>query len=94
MDTKAYTEYEQREPCERYRAVPRNYSDGCVSNMMKEDVVAAVAPKPAPVKAVLPIVSSYTILFDLNKSNIRENENKTLDKALNEIAKYWSTPIF
>lgn len=87
MDTKSYNEYEHREPCQAYRAVPRNYSDGCVSNMMKEDIVVAKA-KPVLAKVALPIVSSYTVLFDHGKSNIRVDENKTLDRAMGEIDKY------
>lgn len=90
MDTKAYKNYEHREQCQHYRKPPRNYSDNCVSNMMKESVVAQAKPAPAPAqeKAILPIVSSYTVLFDFDKSNIRANENATLDRAMNEIAKY------
>lgn len=87
MDTKSYTEYEETEPCQHYRKPPRNYSDGCVSNMMKEDVVIAKA-KPEPAKAVLPVVSSYTVLFDFDKSDIRSNEIATLDRAMQEIDKY------
>lgn len=88
IDAKSYKQYEEREPCERYRAAPRNYSDGCVSNMMEEEIIVVAAPKPAPAKAILPIVRSYTVLFDLNKADIRSGENKTLDRAMNEISKY------
>lgn len=88
MDKKSYKKYEQREPCQHYRKPPRNYSDGCVSNMMEEEVVIAAAPKPAPQKAVLPIVSSYTVLFDFDKSDIRSNEMATLDRIAKEINKY------
>lgn len=92
MDTKSYKEYEQREPCQHYRKPPRNYSDGCVSSIMKEDVVVAKA-KPVPAIAVLPIVSSYTVLFDFDKSDIRSNEIATLDRAIREIDKYDPTQV-
>lgn len=87
MDTKTYAQYEHREQCQYYRAPPRNYSDGCVRNMMKEDIVVA-KKKPAPTELILPIVSSYTVLFDFDKSDIRSNEFATLDRAMREIDKY------
>ncbi len=95
MDTKRYTQYEQREPCEHYREPPRNYSDGCVSNMMKEEIAQAASPTPKPVTRklppqapLLPIVHSYTVLFDFDKSDIRGNEMSTLDKIAREINQY------
>lgn len=86
MDTKLYKRYEQREQCQHYRKPPRNYSDSCVSNMMREDKVVTKA-QPATQKA-LPIVSSYTLLFDHDKSDIRGNEMATIDRAMREISRY------
>lgn len=83
-DTETYNTYEEREPCQLYRKPPRNYSDNCVSNMMETEVVMA-KEKPS---ASLPIVRSYTVLFDFDKSDLRANEDKTLDRAMNEISKY------
>lgn len=83
MDKKAYKEYEQREACQHYRKPPRNYNDNCVSNMMKEEVIIAAAPE-----AALPIVRSYTVLFDFDKSDIRSNEMATLDRIAKEINQY------
>jgi len=37
---------------------------------------------------MLPIVSSYTVLFDHDKSIIRANETATIDHAMREISKY------
>jgi len=79
MDKKSYQEYEQREACERYRSAPRNYADGCVDNK--------IIPMDVPVQAEK-IVSSYTILFDHDKSGIRAGENETLDRAMQEISQY------
>ncbi len=91
MDKKSYKKYEQREPCQNYRELPRNMVDHCVK--VEEDVVLATTPMPAQVEEkmeqkVLPIVSSYTVLFDHDKSDIRANENETLDRAMREIGKY------
>lgn len=91
MDKKSYKKYEQREPCQNYRELPRSMVDHCVK--VEEDVVLAKTKIPVPVEEkmeqkVLPIVSSYTVLFDHDKSDIRANENETLDRAMREIAKY------
>lgn len=85
-DTVDYNQYEQREPCQNYRKHPRDYAADCESDVMPETGVTAVtaAPKPHHQK----IVSSYTVLFDFDKSNIRPNENATLDRAMREISKY------
>jgi outer membrane protein OmpA-like peptidoglycan-associated protein len=90
MDVKSFTKYEHREQCQQYRKPPRNYKDNCVSNMMQQDVVAAAQPSQ---RALLPIVSSYTVLFDFDKSDVRSNELATLDRAMNEIAKYNPTHV-
>ncbi len=92
MDDKSYDQYEHREPCQNYRKLPRNYIDDCVEEVMEEEMIVAAAPKAAPArapqKAALPIVSSYTILFDFDKSDIRNNEEATLDRIAGEINKY------
>lgn len=99
MDLVKYNKYEQREPCQYYRAVPRNHDDGCAKEEIVEEVAMASMeePKPAPVvaekKPLLPVVSTYTVLFDFDKSNIRSDENATLDQAMNEIAKYKPTQV-
>ena len=85
MDNKSYNAYEQREPCQNYRKSPRNYVDGCSDEVMGE---AVVAEAPTPTQHYEKIVSSYTVLFDFDKSNIRPGEKVTLDRAMNEISKY------
>lgn len=89
MDKKSYKQYEHREKCQNYRDLPRHMVDKCVK--VEEDMTLATAhisthteQKPK----ALPIVSSYTVLFDHDKSNIRAGENETLDRAMREIDKY------
>jgi outer membrane protein OmpA-like peptidoglycan-associated protein len=78
-DIESYEQYEEREPCQHYRRLPRNYNDNCArQEIVKADV------SPAPEK----VIRSYTILFDHDKSGIRPNENATLDRAMKEINKY------
>lgn len=96
MDTKRYNEYEQREPCQKYRRLPRNYVDPCLrppEEMEEEAVLADVKVKTTTVaetkkQTLRPIVNSYTILFDHDKSNIRANEIATLDKISREVERF------
>lgn len=88
MDKKSYKQYEQREPCQNYRDLPRNMMDNCVK-AEEEDVELATAQMSTHTgQKALPIVSSYTVLFDHDQSTIRANEMATLDRAMREIDKY------
>jgi len=89
-DIIAYDRYEEREPCQNYRRTPRRHNDNCgqIEAEVAAETVVAVVSAPAPQKALLPIVSSYTILFDHDKAEIRADELATIDRALREINKY------
>jgi OmpA-OmpF porin, OOP family len=78
-----YEQYEQREPCQHYRRLPRHYFDSCVS----EDAVAVTEANSTETR-LLPIVRSYTILFDFDKSAVRPDENETLSQIMHDINKY------
>lgn len=87
MDKKSYKQYEQREPCQNYRDLPRHMIDKCAK--VDEDMeLATVQMSKNTEQKALPIVSSYTILFDHDKSSIRASENQTLDRAMREIDEY------
>lgn len=89
MDKKSYKQYEQREPCQNYRDLPRNMIDNCAK--VEEELELATTHMTSHTEknqTALPIVSSYTVLFDHDKSNIRAGENETLDRAMREIDKY------
>lgn len=89
MDKKSYKQYEQREPCQSYRDLPRNMIDNCAK--AEEELELATTHMTSHTEKnqkALPIVSSYTVLFDHDKSNIRAGENETLDRAMREIDKY------
>lgn len=89
MDKKSYNEYEQREPCQHYRDLPRNMIDNCAKAEEEPELATAQMSKhTGQEQKALPIVSSYTVLFDHDKSNIRAGENETLDRAMREIDKY------
>lgn len=89
MDKKSYTQYEQREPCQNYRDLPRNMIDNCAKAEEELELATTHMTSHTEQKQkALPIVSSYTVLFDHDKSNIRAGENETLDRAMREIDKY------
>ncbi len=88
MDKKLYNEYEEREQCQHYRDLPRNMMDKCVKAEEEDMELATAQMSTHTEQKALPIVSSYTVLFDHNKSNIRTNEMATLDRAMREIDKY------
>lgn len=97
MDKEAYKEYEYREPCQNYRQLPRNMTDDNCGMTEEEMAIAAVeVSEPVEYKReqkVLPIVRSYTILFDHDSADLRAGEQETLDRALREIAKYNPTQV-
>lgn len=87
MDKKSYNEYEQREQCQHYRDLPRRMVDNCAK--VEEDMELATAQISSRTdQKLLPIVRSYTVLFDHDRSNIRNNEIATLDQAMREIDEY------
>jgi OmpA-OmpF porin, OOP family len=84
-DKESYVQYEQREPCQNYRQLPRNMVVSC-GNI--EEIEIAAAPMAEPAQKLPPVIRSYTVLFDHDKSAIRANEIVTLNQAMNEINKY------
>ena len=94
MDKKLYKQYERREPCQNYRDLPRKMIDKCVVNEEKMELsTVSMSRHTEEQQKVLPIVSSYTVLFDHDQSNIRDNESETLDRAMREIDKYEPTQV-
>lgn len=93
MDRKSYRKYEQRELCQRYRSLPRRTTDLCDKSTYEAPI--AVAPmrtvatqSTVRTQTLLPIINSYTILFDFDKSNIRPGEQATIDQVVREMEKY------
>lgn len=93
MDLVKYDKYEHREPCQYYRKMPRNHEDNCVVAEIVEEMVVADVAEPASTETLAPIVRSYTVLFDFDKSDVRQSAHATLDEAMNEIAKYQPTQV-
>jgi outer membrane protein OmpA-like peptidoglycan-associated protein len=87
MDDKSYEEYEQREQCQRYRKLPRNSVDNC-AKMIEEEVVVTPSENRLSETTLLPVIHSYTVLFDFDKSTLRANENETINQVIREISRY------
>ena len=86
MDKKSYVQYEHREPCQNYRDLPRNMIEHCAT-AEEENLKLATTHMTQHNEKALPIVSSYTVLFDHDRSTIRNNEIATLHRAMREIDK-------
>lgn len=94
FDREAYNNYEHRESCQEYRRVPRN-SEGrsdCLARKAAQKQVA-VEQYTASKQRLLPVIHSYTLYFDFDKSNIRAGEQDILSQIANEIEKYNPTQI-
>lgn len=90
-DRKLYNQYEEREPCQKYRQLPRHYDDPC--SVREPSVELAVTQGATVTERLLPIEKSYTVLFDFDKSVIRANEMATIEHVIREIKKYNPTQI-
>lgn len=88
LDITRYEQYEQREPCQHYRRLPRNYTDPCATVVEQDYRVVETTQQVVQESRLLPIVRSYTILFDFDKSNIRADENEVLNRIMDEINMY------
>jgi OmpA-OmpF porin, OOP family len=82
-DAESYEQYEQREPCQNYRETPRHFDASCVT----EDVTVVAAQNLEEAR-LLPVIQSYTVLFDFDKSDVRANENETLRQVMREVDKF------
>ena len=89
IDRVKYNNYEQREQCQRYRRFPRNSVEHANCLVTKAPaVVMAEETVTTTTTTLLPIVQSYTIYFNFDRSGIRGDQNATLDQVAREIAKY------
>jgi outer membrane protein OmpA-like peptidoglycan-associated protein len=85
---KYYTEYEQREPCQYYKTMPQSLAgtDRCVS-IEEGNITTGGAIQ------LLPVVATYTIYFDFDKSNIRADQAQVINKLVNELNTYAPTQV-
>jgi len=88
LQPKNFMEYEHREPCQYYKVVPQALTgyDRCV--VVQEDAVA-----PNTTIKLLPVIATYTMYFDFDKSNIRNDQNDVLNKLVSELNTYHPTQV-
>lgn len=84
-----------RERCQGYRAPPTGfYMKDCNVYRVQPEQMAEVQPvvrtetTTVTERHLLPIVSTYTIYFDFDKSNLRTSEMQTLERVAREINTY------
>ena len=89
-DKKNYIAYEQRELCQKYRRLPRNtVADNCLlrpapQKITEDDNIRTEVAETG----LLPIVSTYVVYFDFDKSNVRSSEQETLQRVAEKIRQY------
>ncbi len=90
LELHEYLNYEEREPCQNYQEVPDGfYMDGCHLRYRypeKKVAKAIVTPAPEPKKAK--VLNSYKVYFDFDKSNIKADAARVLDRVAGEIKSY------
>lgn len=94
-DLQNYMAYEHREPCQKYRVPPRNMIlDNCNLVPEPQQVIVTETTQTEYTQAgLLPIVSTYVIYFDFDKSGVRPSEEETLRRIAQEIRKFNPTQI-
>lgn len=73
-----YMEYEEREPCQNYRAYPAILPHGTRCG-------GEVVPMTQSELRILPVIARYEIYFDLNKSTLRTDQMETLSRLEREL---------
>lgn len=83
-----YLQYEQREPCQNYKALPVDfYQDGCVL-MYRYPTPANTTNTLSETSLKRIVLATYTIEFPFDSSAIEKNSMPVLDKIANEITTY------
>lgn len=82
-----YLQYEQREPCQNYKALPMSfYQENCVLMYRYPDDKPSVTLSETSLKRV--VLKSYTIEFAFDSSQIEKNSIPVLDEIASEIKTY------
>ncbi|HAJ90718.1 MAG TPA: hypothetical protein DCM27_06890 [Rhodospirillaceae bacterium] len=87
VEIKNYKEYEEREPCQQYKAFPRDLSaryDRCVDG---------TSTTTEPSNSLLPVIATYVVYFDFDKSALSADQQKVIHKLINDVNTYHPTQI-
>lgn len=89
---RVFLEYElNREPCQRYQAPPAGFvMRGCNLYRVESAIqqTTSVVDQRTVTKTVTPLESAFTIYFDFDKSNIREDGMRMIEKAAHDIENF------
>ncbi len=90
LELREYLDYQQREPCQNYQAVPQGFvRDGC--SLRREAPERLVqrqrVPQPDPLQ-VSNVLNDYEINFAFDSANIEPAATNTLDQVSREIKRY------
>ena len=75
-----YLNYEHREPCQFYYPTPSNAPRNIDRCKVEEEVAVS--------QRLYPVVASYTIYFDFDKSTIRQDQYATIERLMREVNTY------
>ncbi len=83
LELRKYLEYQQREPCQKYREVPEGFvRDGC--HIKREAQKVAVTYKPQKSKTL----ADYEIHFAFDSASIEPAAGNTINQIAREIKNY------
>jgi outer membrane protein OmpA-like peptidoglycan-associated protein len=93
LDLRNYLQYEQREPCQNYQALPMNfYQDRCVI-YYRYPVSEEEATNLSETSINRIVLASYTIEFAFDSSLIESQSMPVLDKIAREITTYLPSDV-
>lgn len=87
LEVKNYRNYEHREPCQYYKALPSDVSttnDRCLDGTSTTTEVKST---------LLPVIATYTVYFDFDKSGLTADQQKTIDKLIQDVNTYRPTQV-
>ncbi|MDY0028927.1 MAG: OmpA family protein [Pseudobdellovibrionaceae bacterium] len=80
-----YNQYEQREPCQYYKDAPAGVHERCGDKTEKLPVAIH--------DGLLPVIATYVVYFDFDKSIVRQDQMAVLDKLSRELNTYQPSQI-
>lgn len=86
-EVRTYKEYEHREPCQQYKAYPTQLPAS------HNRCVEGETSTTDTTNTLLPVIATYTVYFDFNKSKLTADQQKTINKLIQDVNTYHPTQI-
>lgn len=87
LEVRTYKEYEHREPCQQYKVYPSQLPPS------HNRCVEGETSTTDETNTLLPVIATYTVYFDFNKSNLTAEQQKTINKLIQDVNTYHPTQI-